>query len=67
MPPELQSITSTPSGLTRFASSTLCAGPQPASSSAESRRNKGLPAGQFARTASHTSQAKRMRLASEPP
>ncbi len=67
MPPELQSITSTPLAFTSFASATLCSGPQPASSSTDRRMNNGLCAGQLARTASVTSMAKRMRLSSEPP
>ena len=46
MPPELQSITSTPLGFRIFASATLWSGPQPASSSTEKRTNSGLLAGQ---------------------
>ena len=67
MPPELQSMTSTPLSLTMRASATLCSGPQPALSSTDRRRNSGLLAGQCARTASITSMQKRMRLSSEPP
>ena len=67
MPPELQSITSIPLGLTIMASATLWSGPQPESSSTESRRNSGLCAGQCARTLSTTSMAKRMRFSSVPP
>ena len=67
MPPELQSITSTPLGPTILASRTLSSGPQPAPSCTESRMNSGLCMGQLARTASTTSMAKRMRLSSDPP
>ena len=67
MPPEEQSITSTPLGFTSRARATLCAGPQPASSSTERRRKSGFAAGQWARTDSTTSMQKRMRFRSVPP
>ena len=67
MPPELQSITSTPLGFRILASATLWSGPQPASSSTERRTNSGLRAGQWARTLSTTSMEKRMRFSSLPP
>ena len=67
MPPDEQSITSTPLALSRRASRTLWSGSQPASSSQERRMNSGFSAGQAARTHSATSTAKRMRLSSEPP
>ena len=50
MPPELQSITSTPLGFRILARATLWSGPQPASSSTEKRTNSGFEAGQWART-----------------
>ena len=55
IPPEEQSITSTPFALSFFASRALCCGPQPALSSTESRTNSGLWSGQCVRTASVTS------------
>ena len=67
MPPDEQSITSTPFGFTSLASATLWSGPQPESSSTERRRNSGCEAGQCARTLSTTSMAKRMRFNSLPP
>ena len=67
MPPDEQSITSTPFGFTSLASATLWSGPQPASSCTERRRNSGFEAGQCARTLSTTSIAKRMRFNSLPP
>jgi hypothetical protein len=67
MPPEEQSMTSTPLALRILASRALCSGPQPALSSTDSRTKSGLWSGQCMRTASVTSDMKRMRLASEPP
>ena len=67
MPPELQSMTSTPLSLTMRANAELCSGPQPALSSTDSRRNSGFSRGHLARTASTISMQKRMRLRSEPP
>jgi hypothetical protein len=53
--------------LTSRASATLWSGPQPASSSTEKRMNSGFSAGQWARTLSTTSIAKRIRFNSLPP
>src|SRR2546421_710391 len=49
MPPELQSMTSTPLSLMMRANAELCSGPQPALSSTESRRNSGFSRGHLAR------------------
>ncbi len=53
MPPDEQSITSTPFGFTSFASATLWSGPQPASSCTERRRNSGFDGGPMRAHALH--------------
>jgi hypothetical protein len=67
MPPEEQSITSTPFGFTILASATPLLRPPARIVLDERRRNSGLFAGQCARTHSTTSIAKRMRFDSLPP
>ena len=67
MPPDEQSMTSTPFGFRMVASRALCSGPQPALSSTDSRTNSGLCSGQCIRTASVTSVMNRIRFNSEPP
>src|SRR5258707_13423435 len=67
MPPDEQSMTSTPLVFRMVASRALCSGPHPALSSTDSRTNSGLSSGHCVRTASVTSVIKRIRLASEPP
>ncbi len=64
MPPEEQSITSTPSVFSSFAKTTVSSMLQPPSTSSidETRTKSGLPSGQALRTSAATSSGKRMRF-----
>jgi len=63
----LQSMMSTPTAFSRWASTTLCSISHPARSTAEMRTDKGLSSGQQRLVSAATSMAKRMRFSSEPP
>jgi hypothetical protein len=69
MPPDEQSITSTPASFSFLEKAIVSSSDQPPSTSSidETRTNRGFPAGQMFLTSFATSSGKRIRFSSEPP
>ena len=67
IPPDEQSMTSTPLAFTNLDRITLLSGSHPASSSTDNLMNKGLLSGQFRRTSSTISVANLILFSSDPP